>query len=723
MLNARLRATVSFLSCLALVGAPANENAATLSKDEQRVLARRNWWSFQKPVRPDVPKLATHPVDAFLLDKLQSKSWTLSKPLGKSALLRRVTIDLTGLPPTTAELDAFLADNSPNAYEKVVDRLMASPAYGERWGLKWLDVVRYADTNGFELDAERTHAWRYRDYVIDAFNSNKPYDRFVKEQVAGDEIYPGDAAALVATGFLRAGPEHVVGGNQDDEMNRQEVLVEMTAGIGGPFLGLTLNCARCHNHKFDPILQSDYYRLQAVFGSTKGDELLIASKEEDKRYADAVLAHAAKIDPIKKAIAEIEKPHRERLKLANRAKVEPRLLAALDKPKDQRTAEEKILAKNAEDQIAPSWDEVLAELTPEEKQRRVALRQQMHAINLDEPEPAAKAYAVSTTEKPVPTHILKVGDHKQKLAEVTPGVPLVIANGFEVPAGLSGRRRALAEWLVSPDHPLTARVMVNRIWQLRMGAGIVRTPNDFGALGERPTHPQLLDWLATEFVARNWSIKAIDKLILTSAAYRQSADPDPAKLKADPENRFYWRANRRRLEGESLRDNILAVSGMLNPKRGGRPIKTPIEPEVYDLIFTEYETDNLWPLPKDRSEIYRRSIYLLNKRTVRLPMMANFDQPDTMTSCPVRPVSTHALQSLSLLNSDFMQEQARAFSKRIEAGAATANARVELAHRLALGRSARPAEHQLAREFLARGGSWTEYSLALLNRNEFLYLP
>ena len=710
---------LSALACLSLLAN--NESAPVLSKDEQRVLARKNWWSFQKPVRPDIPNLATHPVDAFLLEKLREKGWTLSKPLAKAALLRRLTLDLTGLPPTPDEIDAFLADRSANAYEKQVDRLMASPAYGERWALKWLDIARYADTNGFELDAERPHAWRYRDYVINAFNSNKPYDRFLKEQVAGDELFPGDPQALIATGFHRAGPEHVVGGNQDEEMNRQEVLVEMTAGIGGVFLGLTLNCARCHNHKFDPILQADYYRLQAVFGATKGDEILIASKEEDKRYAEAVLAHAAKIDPLKKAITEIEKPHRERLKAERRQKLEPRLLAALNKPKDQRNEEEKILAKNAEEQSSPSWDEVLAELSPDEKQRRAALRQQMHAINLDEPEPAAKAYAVINTDKPETTHILKIGDHKQKLAAVGPGVPLVLAGGFQVPEAAKGRRRALAEWLTSADHPLTARVMVNRIWQLRMGAGLVRTPNDFGALGERPTHPKLLDWLATEFVAQGWSIKAIDKLILMSAAYRQSADLDPVKLKADPDNKLYSRAHRRRLEGEALRDNVLAVSGLLNRKMGGRPIKTPIEPEVYDLIFTEYETDNLWPLPKDRSEIYRRSIYLLNKRSVRLPMMANFDQPDTMTSCPVRPVSTHALQSLSLINSDFMQEQSKAFAQRLET--IPAAQRVDYAHRLALGRPAKPAELQLARDFFSRGGSLVDYSLALLNRNEFLYLP
>ncbi len=712
------RSCVLLLVCLSLVGA---ESTTTFTKEEQRVLARKKWWSFQPVVRPETPPLASHPVDAFLLQKLREKGWSFSKPLPKQALLRRLTLDLTGLPPTPEETQAFLADPSPDAYEKAVDRLMASPAYGERWAQRWLDVVRYADTNGFELDAERTQAWRYRDYVIDSFNRDKPYHQFLREQLAGDELFPGNTEALIATGFLRAGPEHVVGGNQDLELNRQEFLVEMTAAVGGAFLGLTTNCARCHNHKFDPILQADYYRLQAVFGATKGDEISIASPEEMQRYEQASLAHAAKLEPIKKAIAEIEKPHRERLRAEKRKLLEPHLVAALNKPKEERSPEEIILAKNAEAQSSPAWDEVLAQLNQEERARRTALRQQMHAINLDEPEPAPKAYAVAPMEQPETTYILKVGDHQHKLSPVGPGVPLVLANGFQIPDAGRGRRAALADWLASPEHPLTARVMVNRIWQLRMGAGIVRTPNDFGTLGERPTHPELLNWLAAEFVSQGWSIKALDKLIVMSDAYRQSADLEESKLKDDPENKLYARAFRRRLEGEALRDNVLAVSGMLNLKRGGPPIKTPIEPEVYDLIFTEYEADNLWPLPKDRSEMYRRSIYLLNKRTVRLPMMANFDQPDTMTSCPVRAASTHALQSLSMMNSEFMQEQSRAFAQRLDG--MPAEARVHAAHELTLGRPARPVELKLAKDFLDDGGSWSDYLLALMNRNEFLYLP
>ena len=695
----------------------------TPSSDEQKVLARKNWWSFRVPARPEVPAVKDawvgHPIDAFLLTAMREKGLRPSPELDRVRLIRRLTLDLTGLPPTPAEVKAFVADGSAGAYEKVVDRLMASSHYGERWGLKWLDVVRYADTNGFELDAERTHAWRYRDYVIQSFNEDKPYDRFVREQIAGDEFWPGNKEMLVALGFYRAGAQHVVGGIQDLEQNRQELLIEFTAGISGAFLGLTMNCARCHNHKFDPILQADYYRLQAVFGGVDEKEIDIATPEERAASEYAKKAHEGKLDPIRKAIAEIEKPFKEALKAEKKTKLEPVFLNALNKPKEERSEEEKRVAKEAEGQINPSWDEVLATIPEDLKTKRRALRQQLHEINLDEPVPAAKAYAIGPVEKEFPTHILKIGDHKNKLGPVSAGLPVVLAGNAKMPEALAGRRMALADWLASPQHPLTARVMANRVWQLRMGKGLVRTMNDFGALGERPTHPQLLDWLATEFMAKGWSVKALDRMILLSAAYRQSAAMDETRQKLDPDNKLYARAHRRRLDAELLRDQIVAVTGQFNPQAGGPPVKTPIEPELYDLIFTEGEPDNLWPLPRDKSQFNRRSIYLLNKRSIRLPMLANFDQPDAMSSCPSRSVSTHALQSLSLLNSDFIQEQAERFAARV----AKDSAPVVRAYELALGRAPQPAETKMAADFLAKGGTLQEFCLALLNRNEFLYLP
>ncbi len=718
----RAKLAVLVLALAAAVG-------GATDKDEAVVAAGRKYWVFQKPVRPEVPQIENSwirtPIDAFLLEALRDQKLSPSPPLDRERLLRRLYLDLTGLPPEPGEIDLFLRDRSPDAYEKVVDRLLASSHYGERWALRWLDVVRYADTNGYEADALRQQAWRYRDYVVRSFNSDKPYDRFVLEQIAGDEIWPGDNEALIATGFHRCGPAHLVGGNQDKEMGRQEVLTEMTSSIGSAFLGLTVGCARCHNHKFDPIPQADYYRLQAIFAGTEGKDVAIATPQEKLAHEAAQKAYKARTKPIEDQIAEIEKPYRARLREQEMAKLEPKYLEAFQVPAGQRNEEQKALAKDAQEQLKLNWDAVVGALTPDDRERRAALRRQLHEIELSQPDPPPAAYAVADMQgDPPATHILQVGDYKHPLGEVGPGVLRVIPATTAVPTTASGRRAALARWLASPDHPLTARVMVNRIWQFRMGTGLVRTPNDFGLLGERPTNQKLLDWLATEFVARNWSVKAIDRLIVLSSAYRQSAADDPAKSKIDPDDKLYWRMNRRRLEGEAIRDNVLAASGLLNPRMGGKPVRIPIEKEVYDVIFTEGEPDNLWPLAPDRSEQDRRSLYLLNKRTVRLPFLANFDQPDTMTSCPVRPTSTHALQALSLMNSDFMQEQSGALAARLarECGP-DQPCQLRRAYKLALARAPRPAEMELGRKFLARGGLLPDFCLALLNRNEFVYIP
>ncbi|MGH9721041.1 MAG: DUF1549 and DUF1553 domain-containing protein, partial [Bryobacteraceae bacterium] len=640
-------------------------------KDAASVIARRNFWAFRKPLRPEPPKpagaWAKTSIDAFILDALRAKKLPPSPPLDRERLLRRVTLDLTGLPPTPGEIDRFLGDSQPGAYERVADRLLASPHYGERWALRWLDVVRYADTNGYELDSERPHAWRYRDYVVRSFNADKPYDRFVKEQIAGDELFAGDQDALIGTGFHRCGPIHVVGGNQDEEANRQEVLTEMTSAVGNVFFGMTVGCARCHNHKFDPILQSDYYRLQAIFAATDMKDVEIYTPEQKAAHEGEMKEYNARIEPIKKEIAGIEKPFRERLTVEKRAKLEAHFRAALEIPAGKRNDEQKRLAKEAEAQIKAMWNEVVDALPADLRVRRAALRERMHAIETGKPAPLAAAYAVTNSEKPAPkSFILKLGDPKNKLAEVEPGVPVVFPDTASVPVDNRGRRSALATWLASAEHPLTARVMVNRIWQFRMGSGLVRTPNDFGMLGERPTNQKLLDWLAAEFVARNWSVKAMDRMIVLSSVYQQASSDAPAKSKIDPGNKLYWRMNRKRMEGETIRDAVLAVSGALVPRLGGRPVRIPIEPEVYDLLFTEDERDGLWPVTPDASEHRRRSLYLLNKRTVRLPMMSAFDQPDTMTSCPARASSTHALQALSLFNSEFMRKESERLAARLE---------------------------------------------------------
>ncbi len=699
-------------------------------KEAAFIGARGKYWAFQKVVRPPVPQLTDPwvrtPIDAFILDGLRAKNLRPSPELNRRELIRRVSFDLTGLPPTPAEVEAFVRDRSPLAYENLVDRLLASPHYGERWALKWLDVVRYADTNGFELDQDRPHAWRYRDYVIDAFNRDKPYDRFIEEQIAGDELFPGDKQALVATGYARAGSEHIVSGNIDPDVSRQEVLTEIATSVGQTYLAMTVNCARCHNHKFDPILQADYYRLQAIFSAAKGKDVEIATPREKEAWKAADKAYQARLKPVQDALDNLAKPYSERIEAERLEKLEPALRDAWKIPKEKRTPEQETLAKNATDQIEPTWDVVVAAMTQEDRDKRATLRLQLHEVERTEPDPLPTAYAYVNTGEPAPQNfVLRMGDPKNRLDPVEPAVPRVVQAGFEIPTASTGRRTALAHWLASPENPLTARVMVNRIWQFRMGYGIIRTPNDFGVMGDRPSNRALLDWLATEFEARGWSVKAMDRMIVLSNAYQQSSAPNAASAAIDPENRLLWRMNRKRMEGETLRDEILAVTGSLNPKIGGRPVKIPIEPEVYDLIFTEHERDGLWPVDPDKSVQDRRSVYLYNKRSVRLPLLSAYDQPDDIISCPVRPTSTHPLQALSLFNSGFMREQSQEFAKRLERECKGANRDCEIgtAWRLALSRPPNAAESKLAHAFLAKGGVTADMCLALLNRNEFVYVP
>ena len=723
----RCRAVLlTLLSGLVTVAGGAPESS---SKEGQTTPSR--YWAFAPPTPSEVPKASTSwvrtPIDAFVWKKLHEKNISPSPDAPKARLLRRVSLDLTGLPPTPELAASFLEDDSPHAYDRLVGALLASPHYGERWAQKWLDVVRYADTDGFERDGYREHGWRYRDFVVESFNEDKPFDRFVQEQVAGDELFPGNEEALIATGFHAAGPRHIVGGNQDKEEARQEVLTEMALGVGQALLGLTVQCARCHDHKFDPISQREYYQLEAFFGGTALKDVPTASEDEIDRTKKAEAAHEALVNPIKKQLEKIEAPYAARVKERKRATLDPAHAAALNVPEDERDENQARLAKEAASQIRPVWYEILPLLPAEIKARRAALRQRLHAIELRRPDPPRAAFAVSNLEETPETHVLRGGDYRRKGEPVQPGFPKVIGSlGFEIPESGPGRRATLAKWLTDPGNPLLARVMINRVWEFRMGRGLMADPNNLGLLGGMPTHPELLDMLAIRFVRDGWSIKALDRMIVLSSAYRQAAAIDSQRAATDPDNLSYWRAHRRRLSGAVIRDSALAASGRLNRSVRGKPVRIPIEQEVYDLIFTEAEPDNLWPVTPDRFKHDRRSLYLLNKRTVRLPFLANFDQPDTMTSCSVRQTSTHALQSLSLLNSDFMQDQSTALAERItrQCGEADPDCHIELAYRLTLARHPTSAERRLADEFLASGPeTLRDFSLALLNRNEFIYRP
>ncbi|MEK7830751.1 MAG: DUF1549 and DUF1553 domain-containing protein, partial [Acidobacteriota bacterium] len=512
----------------------------SVNSSEQNESAIRNpqsaitkYWAFVKPQRSAVPSVKNQswvrtPIDAFVLAKLEAKGLQPSPPADKRTLLRRVIFDLTGLPPSPEEIRAFLADKSPDAYEKVVDRLLASPRYGERWAQHWLDVVRFGETNGFELDADREQAWRYRDYVVNSLNADKPYDQFIVEQIAGDEVDPDSFEMRVATGFLRAGPQHVVSGNLDKAELRQEWLTEVMFGVGNGILGLTVGCARCHDHKFDPIPQADFYRLQSFFAASDNYDYRKPTKEQEDAFQTATREHKDKLKPIQDQIAAIEKPYKDKLVAEKRAALEPVFANALNKEDKLRTDEEKRVAKEAQRMLNVQWDELVASINAEDKAKRAALRQQMHRINLFEPEPIPRALAVNDILKPMPVmHILRGGDPHRLAAEVQPGFLSAIegkGNVAEIKAAgdSPGRRLALARWLTKADHPLTARVMVNRLWHHHFSRGIVATPNDFGRNGQQPTHPELLDWLATEFVAKGCSLNQIQKLIVQSNTYRQS---------------------------------------------------------------------------------------------------------------------------------------------------------------------------------------------------------
>jgi hypothetical protein len=751
-------ALLSGLGCL-LAGpaAPAAGERPLTERD-------RSHWSFQVPTRPALPPVrgaswVRTPVDAFILARLEEAGLRPAPPADRATLLRRVTLDLTGLPPTPEELDDFLGDTRQDAYERVVERLLASPHYGERWAQHWLDVARYAESNGYEADGERPHAFRYRDWVIRAFNEDLPYDRFLTEQLAGDLLAKGKDARqhadkLIASGFNRCGPVHVVGGNTDPDVNRQEVLTEMTNEVGSALLGLTLGCARCHDHKFDPVSQRDYYRLQAFFAAAGPKEVDIATPEETAKHDRRAAELNAQLAPLRKEVAELEAPYKARLTEAKKAKLEQKYLDALAVEPKNRTVEQVKLVADAEPLLKIAWDELLDALTPADRERRAALRAKIHELEAHLPPPAPQAWAIGDGLLTPTTHVLKRGDPKKKDVAVEPAFPRVLVPPEPVGEEPHGRltRLDLARWLARPEHPLTARVMVNRVWEHHFGKGLVATPNDFGARGAPPTHPALLDWLACEFAGRGWSVKHIHRLLVLSNAYRQDSRAPADTRRVDPDNRLLGHMNRQRLEGEALRDSVLAAAGTLNPALGGPMVRVPLEPAVYELIFTEGERDGLWHVTPDSRQHTRRSIYLFAKRNVRLPLFEAFDQPDTLTSCPVRPVSTFAPQALILLNGPLLQEQSRAFAARLLRECGTdPDRQVDRAYRLALARPPHPGEAATARQFLAEQAGWlrdpahggepcrppdgvpdsvdpaaaaalADFCLALLNRNEFLYL-
>ncbi|HYE18733.1 MAG TPA: PSD1 and planctomycete cytochrome C domain-containing protein [Tepidisphaeraceae bacterium] len=672
--------------------------------------ADRRHWAF-RPVRaPAVPELSpavvgATEIDRFVLRELRANGLSLSARADKRTLIRRVSLDLVGLPPTPAEVEAFVADWSPDAYEKLIDRLLASPHYGERWGRHWLDLARFAETDGFEHDAVRPHAWRYRDYVIRSFNADKPYDVFVKEQIAGDELWPDSADARVATGFALLGPDMV--DSSDQVQRRLNTLNDAVDTAGLALLGLTIGCARCHDHKFEPLAQKDYYQLQAFFAPAKFVRDQPIPSAADRAAYDAAMAEYS-AHPLVRELAAIEGPAREAVRRKKLAKLPAEAQAAHAVPEEQRNAEQANLVLETEDMVKVADKEIAPALAEPQKSRRTELLAEVR--KLARPAELPKAMAL-VAGKPTKTFVLTRGEHTQPGEEVRPGFPTVVSTGQS-----RERRAELAAWVASPENPLTARVMVNRIWRHHFGRGLVATPSDFG-VRSKPTHPELLDWLAGAFVKDGWSVKRMHKRMLLSLAYQQTSRPEGAQLarKVDPENKLYWRMNRLRLEGEVIRDSLLAVGGRLSAEKIGGP---SVFPPLPDGIGKGAKQG--WKVSADPADQRRRSVYIFAQRNLRFPFLEVFDAPDSNLSCPAREKSTTAPQSLALLNADEVMAAAKATAARLEAEAKSVEERVALAYRLTLGRPPTHAEMGIALEFL-KGAPLSEFCRALFNVNEFVY--
>jgi mono/diheme cytochrome c family protein len=700
----------------------------------------RRFWSFQKPVRPAVPQVKNqawvkNEVDSFVLKGLEENGLKPAPPAEPRVLLRRLYLDLTGLPPAPEAVEKFVKNASDAAYAKVVDELLASPQYGERWGRHWLDLARYADSGGFEFDVDRPHAWRYRDYVIRAFNRDLPYDQFIREQLAGDQLgaetatsASSSAAALIPTGFLRNGPTV---DNADNEQTRMDELDDMVSTTSSVFLGLTVGCARCHDHKYDPIPARDYYRLQAVFFPFKKTERLLVGKEEEVAFKARNKELDALVKPLKDKVAAIEKPVRDRLlneKVEFHLKLAESSGALGAKTRDEYRAE---LARRFAKDVKLQPEDIDPLLSPEATKARKEVQNEIDRINKTRPKPLAAAMGVTDKDDAGKAYLLVRGSFEHKGEEVQPGAPSVLAG--EANFAPLKRRRQLAEWIASADNPLTARVAVNRIWQYHFGKGIVRTPSDFGLTGDRPSHPELLDWLATEFIKRGWSWKAMHRLIVTSNAYRQSSRHDAASAAKDPENKLLWRMNPRRVEAEVLRDGVLAVSGKLNPEMYGPGVFPRIDPAVVNT-----GSRPRWPLDaKEGPDVWRRSVYIFVKRSVIVPLIEVFDCPATTISSPVRSAATIAPQALALLNNEFVLEQARHFAERVRREAGDdRRAQVIRAFSLALSRDPQPKELEWSLGFIesqAKGyaarrheqpgeAALADFCHAIFNLNEFLYV-
>jgi mono/diheme cytochrome c family protein len=691
----------------------------------------RGFWSFQPIRRPAVPpssagdRLRT-PIDAFLRARLREKGLDFAPDADRRTLIRRASFDLTGLPPSPEEVQRFLADDSPDAYEKLLDRLLASPHYGERWGRHWLDVAGYADSEGYAAeDAVRPHAYKYRDYVIRSLNADKPFDRFIHEQLGGDEMVrppypalpPAEIDKLVATGFLRMAPDGTGSGGVDQAMARNQVVADTIRIVSTSLLGLTVGCAQCHDHKYDPIPQTDFYRLRAVLEPAydprnwrppQGRRVSLYT-EADRKKAQEIETEAAKIDAEynRKRDEYIARTFEAELKKLPEKVREP-IRTAHKTPAGKQTPEQKQLLKDYPSVNVTAGSLYLYDHKAAEDLKKIAAK--ATALRATKPvEDFVRALTETPGQAPV-THLFHRGEPAQPRQAVLPGglavlddrEPLKIAPEPGLPT--SGRRLAYARWLTSGRHPLTARVLVNRVWMHHFGKGIVGTPGDFGFLGERPTHPELLDFLADDFLAGGWRLKRLHKVLMLSTAYRQAAVRDARRDAIDPDNRLLSRFSVRRLEAEVVRDAMLAVAGKLNRRMFGTPVPV-MEDEVGQFVIgieNKNGENRPGPVLPMFGEEFRRSIYVQVRRSRPLGVLDTFDAPAMTPNCDARASSTVAPQALLLMNSAFMTEQARSFAERLIREATDPAARVARAWELAFGRPPDAGQARAGLEFLAR---------------------
>ena len=687
-----------------------------------------SFWSFQPIRRPEVPGvgregLVRTPIDAFLLQRLETEGLSFGPEADRETLIRRASFDLLGLPPTPEEVSAFLADESPDAHERMVDRLLDSPRYGERWARHWMDVAGYADSEGYTLDdPERKWAYRYRDYLIRSLNADRPWDELIVEQLAGDELVgppyedlgPEEVDRLVATGFLRMAPDGSADREVDPMLARNDAVAETIKVVSTSLLGLTVGCAQCHAHRYDPISHEDYYRFRALFEPaldvsdwrTPEARLVSLWTDADREQAEAARAATDRVNQerSKEIDALVARVLEQELQAAPEG-LRPKLREARVAPASERTEEQEDLLREYPRVLVSPGNVSLYDAKAHGEITSKYAKLAAEAEPRRPPDDFIRALTEIPGKVPV-TRRFDRGDHNQPREEVGPGELSVLAETAGTPdipsndPGLptTGRRLAYARHLTGGDHPLVARVLVNRIWMHHFGRGIVASPGDFGRLGEPPTHPGLLDWLADEFMAGGWTQKRLHRLIMTSTAYRQASTLRPGLAAVDPENRLLGRMNVRRLEAEAVRDAILAASGALNPEFFGPPV--PVAPdEAGRIVVGKDNRDSAGrPTGGDQSlgdEARRRTLYVQARRTMPLGLTESFDPPEASPNCPERSSSTVAPQSLMLMNNPFVHEQSEAMADRLMAGCDDdPGARVRLAWILAFGRS--PGDREVA---------------------------